>query len=156
VIADFIDSMVLDVTACLVGLMLLGMIYWGKVLGLLPQGGTEFTFFEALSSFWLQVFLVGVRGVLSLFYFGWGTYVFGTTLGKKPFGIYVVQASNHLPVTLRQSLIRFFAYIVSYLPLSAGFLMVGFHPEKRGLHDLIAGTVSVIRSKERRRSLNSR
>ena len=78
-------------------------------------------------------------------YLIWGQYRYGTTLGKWPLGIYVVNASDGTPITARQSALRFFGYLVSYLPMGCGFLMAAYQPRKRALHDLIAGTVSVIK-----------
>jgi uncharacterized RDD family membrane protein YckC len=52
-----------------------------------------------------------------------------------------------MPISMKQSVIRSIGYAISYLPLAAGYLMAAFHPEKRALHDLLAGTVSI--SKER-------
>jgi uncharacterized RDD family membrane protein YckC len=71
----------------------------------------------------------------------------GTTLGKQVFGIYVLDASTGFNFTKKQAVIRMFAYLLSYAIVGCGFLMAAFHPQKRGLHDLIAGTVSVRRKK---------
>jgi uncharacterized RDD family membrane protein YckC len=38
-------------------------------------------------------------------------------------------------------------YTVSYLIIGCGFFMAAFHPQKKALHDLLAGTVSVVRNK---------
>ena len=71
----------------------------------------------------------------------------GTTLGKQVFGIYVLDAKTGNNFTKKQSIARMFAYLLSYAIIGCGFLMAAFHPQKRGLHDLIAGTVSVRRKK---------
>jgi len=69
----------------------------------------------------------------------------GTTLGKQVFGIYVLDASTGGLFTKKQAVIRLFSYLLSYAIVGCGFLMAAFHPQKRALHDLIAGTVSVRR-----------
>jgi uncharacterized RDD family membrane protein YckC len=69
----------------------------------------------------------------------------GTTIGKQVFGIYVLDASTGFKFTKKQAIGRMFAYLLSYAIVGCGFLMAAFHPQKRGLHDLIAGTVSVRR-----------
>jgi eukaryotic-like serine/threonine-protein kinase len=143
--ADFIDSTLLDLVACLIGLMFLGIFYWGKILLGFPS--LEESFFDSMKSFYLQVVLVGIRGLLSLVYFTWAHHRYGTTLGKYPFRVYVVDASNHSLLSLKRSLVRCLSYVVSYVPMSAGFLMVAFQPQKRALHDLIAGSVSVVKAK---------
>ena len=71
----------------------------------------------------------------------------GTTLGKQIFGIYVLDINTGGLFTKKQAVIRMFSYLLSYAIVGCGFLMAAFHPQKRALHDLIAGTVSVIRKK---------
>ena len=148
-IADFVDSLLIDSVTFLLVLVTMGAVYWIQILtgsnGATPQP----TFMEVISSIWLQVFLMLIRGALSLAYFGWGTFRFGTTLGKRMLGIYVVNFSEteHSPISLKQSIIRCISYLVSYLPLGAGFMMAAFHPQKRALHDLIAGTASIVKKR---------
>ncbi|MBD1382497.1 RDD family protein [Bacillus sp. IB182487] len=43
-------------------------------------------------------------------------------------------------IGLLRSLVKFFSTFLSTIILFIGYLMVAFHPEKRALHDLIAGT----------------
>jgi uncharacterized RDD family membrane protein YckC len=71
-----------------------------------------------------------------------------TTIGKKIFGIYVLDARTGNLFTRKQAIIRLCSYLLSYAIVGCGFLMAAFHPQKRALHDLIAGTVSVRRTKE--------
>lgn len=66
----------------------------------------------------------------------------GATPGKKVFGLRV-QMVNGEPIGIGAGLLRYVGYYVSGLTLGIGFLMVAFTPEKRGLHDYIAGTVVV-------------
>lgn len=146
-VADLLDSLLLDVASCLVLLMVLGGVYWAKV-AISPLETSRPSFFETVDPFFIQILVIGIRGVLSVVYFTWTTYVYGTTAGKRALKIYVVSASSFSPLTLRQSLIRCLSYLVSYLPLGTGFLMVAFHPQKRALHDLIAGTVSLVKTAE--------
>jgi uncharacterized RDD family membrane protein YckC len=44
------------------------------------------------------------------------------------------------PLTLGQSIGRYFASYLSALTLSIGFIMAGLRSDKRALHDLLAGT----------------
>jgi uncharacterized RDD family membrane protein YckC len=141
-VADCVDSILLDAASFLVGLMFLGIAFW-----VIPGAVKSGSVFESLNSLAVQVAIVVIRCGLALVYFTWATYRFGTTLGKRPFRIYVVTADDRTPITFRRSLVRCLSYAFSYLPLCAGFLMVLFQPEKRALHDLIAGTVSIIRPK---------
>ena len=101
---------------------------------------------EMSNAFLLQILNVGLYFCCAFPYYTWGHYRYGTTLGKRPFRIYVVNYKDQAPITVGQSIIRTLAYALSYLPFCTGYLMAAFHPEKRGLHDLVAGTVSVCKS----------
>lgn len=61
------------------------------------------------------------------------------TYGKRSMGIYVRKRDGGR-VWIGHSLVRFVGYIVSWIPLGLGFLMVAFSKRKLALHDLIAGT----------------
>lgn len=61
------------------------------------------------------------------------------TLGKMILGIYVVDENNKRISVLR-AFCRWLSYLLSYLTLFIGFIVIGFNRKKRGLHDLVAGT----------------
>jgi uncharacterized RDD family membrane protein YckC/ribosomal protein S27AE len=63
----------------------------------------------------------------------------GATLGKKALRLKVVMQDGG-PVSLGRAFGRYFAKILSGIPLDLGFIMVGFDSEKRGLHDYICNT----------------
>ncbi|HXN45613.1 MAG TPA: RDD family protein [Bryobacteraceae bacterium] len=63
----------------------------------------------------------------------------GATIGKKALGLKVVMPDGG-PVSLGRAFGRFFAKMLSAIPLDLGFIMVGFDSEKRGLHDYICST----------------
>jgi uncharacterized RDD family membrane protein YckC len=44
------------------------------------------------------------------------------------------------PLSLWRAILRELGYIVSLLTFGIGYLMAGIRPDKRALHDLIAGT----------------
>jgi uncharacterized RDD family membrane protein YckC len=134
-VANLIDTIVLTVASWFLELMILGAVYW--------IGSRAKPFQDAFNPFMLQVFNGVLYLLLAFPYYTWGHYRYGTTLGKKPFKIYVVGMATFLPITGKQSVIRTLAYALSYLPFGAGFLMAAFQPEKRALHDLVAGTVSI-------------
>jgi uncharacterized RDD family membrane protein YckC len=139
-IADCLDSLILDSCTFLIILMGLGILYWIRRIHQ-PQ----VAYFDPLNTLTAQVILFGIRSLLALGYYTWTTYAFGTTLGKYPLKIQVIQISNGQSLTLQQSLLRCIAYTLSYLPFGAGFLMAALHPEKRALHDLVAGSLSVLK-----------
>ena len=77
--------------------------------------------------------------VLSLAYFGVTVGVWGTSLGKRIFKLRVVRTDGSRVGILR-ALSRSLAYIVSAIPLGAGFFVVGIRSDNRALHDLICDT----------------
>lgn len=66
----------------------------------------------------------------------------GATPGKMAMGCKVVEVSGE-PLSAGRAFGRYFAQILSALTFGIGYLMIAFTPEKRGLHDYIAGTVVV-------------
>lgn len=96
-----------------------------------------------MSAFSQQV--IGVIFSLALSYWYYCRYQVrtGTTIGKKLFGIYVLNEKTGEFLTHKQAVIRLVGYVVSYLMIGCGFLMAAFHPQKKAFHDSMAGTVSV-------------
>ena len=64
------------------------------------------------------------------------------TLGKMAMGLRVTDTSG-LRISYPRALGRYFAKIISVIPLFIGFFMVAFTAKKQGLHDMIAGTLVV-------------
>jgi uncharacterized RDD family membrane protein YckC len=69
----------------------------------------------------------------------------GRTLGKMLLGARVVTVTG-APVGYPRAFGRYLASFAALLPLAAGFLAVAARADKRGLHDLLAGT-RVVRSR---------
>jgi uncharacterized RDD family membrane protein YckC len=67
------------------------------------------------------------------------------TPGKMAIGATIVDARTGEQPTTGQFVIRYFAYIVSTLPLFLGYLWVVFDSRKQAWHDKLAGTVVVQR-----------
>ena len=63
----------------------------------------------------------------------------GATPGKLLFGLRVVRVDG-VPLTFPRALARFFAELLSIAAMGIGYLVAPLHPERRALHDLIAGT----------------
>jgi uncharacterized RDD family membrane protein YckC len=82
---------------------------------------------------------------LALLYYHWLYYATSeasatrTTIGKDAFGLIVNDLDNR-QITLGKASMRWFGRILCGLTLNLGYLLAAFHPEKRGLHDLVAGT----------------
>ena len=66
----------------------------------------------------------------------------GATLGKMALGLRVVTEHGQR-LSFANATGRYFAKFISALILGIGFLMVAFTERKRGLHDMIAGTLVV-------------
>ena len=64
----------------------------------------------------------------------------GATPGKMVFGLRVVTVDGD-PIGLDKAIIRYIGLWVNVLTLGIGYLFIAFRKDKRGLHDLIAGTV---------------
>jgi uncharacterized RDD family membrane protein YckC len=89
-----------------------------------------------------------LRGFSRLFLLAWVMLFFGyfvllhgmegRTVGKWLFGLRVVGVGQR-PVTYGQAMIRWIGAVLS-APLALGFLWILWSREKRGWHDLLAGT----------------
>lgn len=73
---------------------------------------------------------------------------FSATPGKMLFRMEIIDDASGNPMSYKQAVMRFLGYIVSALPLSLGFLWVLLNRRKRGFHDLVAGTVVVVKPKK--------
>jgi uncharacterized RDD family membrane protein YckC len=65
---------------------------------------------------------------------------FQATPGKMLTGTRLIDYKTGLKPTKGKLVLRSAFYAVSGLVLFLGFIWIGFHPEKRGWHDLVAGT----------------
>ncbi|WP_075983047.1 RDD family protein [Bacillus massilinigeriensis] len=64
------------------------------------------------------------------------------TIGKLLIGAIVVDMNGN-QISFLRAICRYFAMYLSAATLLIGFLMVGFHGKKRGLHDLICETMVI-------------
>lgn len=88
---------------------------------------------------WELVFEIAVLAVTVIFWRRWR----GATPGKKMVGITIVDAYTFQEITNQQAIARSLGYIPSTLLLGFGFLMIAIRPDKRALHDIIAGTAVI-------------
>jgi uncharacterized RDD family membrane protein YckC len=81
-----------------------------------------------------------VYSLLCLLYYiyFWGAR--GATPGKSLLGLTVVTESGETPIGYGRAVLRLVGYAVSSFLLGLGFLLIAFSPDRRGLHDRIAGT----------------
>ena len=94
---------------------------------------------------WELLFEVSVLLITIIFWRRWR----GATPGKKFVHIKIVDAKTFQDIDNTQALTRSIGYIASTFTLLIGFLMVGFRKDKRGLHDLLAGTVVIYENIEK-------
>ncbi len=66
------------------------------------------------------------------------------TPGKMVMNAKIIDAKTGQPPTPAQCVIRYLCYYVSMLPLMLGIIWVAFDRQKRGWHDLIAGTLVIV------------
>ena len=86
-----------------------------------------------------QAFCWTWRLVVPLAYFVLCHGTAGQTLGKRLLGARVLDESG-APIGYLWALGRSLATIVATVPFGIGFVMAGFRRDRRGLHDLLAGT----------------
>ena len=63
------------------------------------------------------------------------------TPGKIVFGLEVLDMKTGSKLTVSTSIIRYFSYYLSAIPLCLGFIWICFNSKRQGWHDLIAGTI---------------
>ncbi len=92
-----------------------------------------------ISMRWELFFEVATLLTTTLFWKRWR----GATPGKKFLHIKIVDAKSYKEINNIQAITRSFGYIISTLAFLMGFFIVMFRKDKRGLHDLLAGTVVI-------------
>lgn len=65
------------------------------------------------------------------------------TPGKMLVAVKIVDATTGNPASTYQLIGRYFAYIISAIPLGLGYLWVVFDRRKQGWHDKLAGTMVI-------------
>jgi uncharacterized RDD family membrane protein YckC len=97
-----------------------------------------------------QLHLTGERDVAGIalavawlvYFAGWWA-VTGSTLGMALFGLRVVHRDGTTPASPLSAILRALTFPLSVLLFGLGFLGILFHPRRRALHDLLAGTAVV-------------
>jgi uncharacterized RDD family membrane protein YckC len=92
--------------------------------------------------------IAAVSSFIPFVYFSALVAVTGRTIGKSVMGIRVVAADGRR-LSASRSLLRTIGYLVSLLPLFAGFVWVLFDRDRRGWHDHLAGSRVVYEPAER-------
>jgi uncharacterized RDD family membrane protein YckC len=135
-IAFCIDLVILDFLFLILG------IVGSSAMGISLKSMRLETPSEELVQFLLGLYLL-VWLLLFCTYFIFFMAFGGQTPGKMLLRIRVVTRKQQ-SLTWQEATLRTFGYFISGLPLlGLGFLMIIFHPHKRGLHDLLAGTMVI-------------
>lgn len=85
--------------------------------------------------------------VVSFFYFAVTQSLCGKTFGMMITRTRTVSIETGEPLSIQQSLIRTVGYFISLLPALLGFLSIALNSQRRGLHDILAGSI-VVRDSE--------
>ncbi len=123
-LAFLVDQMILGIPLLLGGLAQMTLM---TSFALGPSPGFVFAAFAVYS----------LIPVLYYIYF-WGSR--GATPGKSLLGLTVVTDTGSTPIGYGRALLRLVGYAASAFLLGIGFLLIAFSPDRRGLHDRIAGT----------------
>ncbi len=115
----------------LVVVAILERIGWALAAGLAALGPSFHVVGQAFGFTWLSVVPV------AYFVLGHGTA--GRTVGKRLVGARVVDEQG-APIGYVRALGRCVATLLAALPFGLGLLLAGLRSDRRGLHDLLAGT----------------
>src|SRR5262245_40845669 len=121
--AAIIDSFIVGVVVLIILLAIYGRAY----LQLSQQGKTLW------ADIVFQVVLPAVAAILFWRYRG-------ATPGKMLLSAKIVDANTLGPPSTGALIGRYFAYLVSMIPLCLGFLWIAFDRRKQGWHDKLSGT----------------
>ncbi|MEI7669204.1 MAG: RDD family protein [Pseudomonadota bacterium] len=75
-------------------------------------------------------------------------FYYSSTPGKMLFRLKIKDSITGIDMTHQQSIIRFIGYIISFLPLTLGFIWISLNKKKLGFHDMIAKTIVVVSPKK--------
>lgn len=124
-VAQIIDQIVLAMVTLPLGYMIYGNAYFNS---------------DATYLGIADVIITTVLPSIAIIYL-WLKY--SATPGKMIFNLKVLDEKTGNPITLKQSIIRYFGYIVSTIFIFIGFIWAGFDKKKQSWHDKMAKTVVV-------------
>lgn len=92
----------------------------------------------------MQLLFLALYAGFAAIYYTVGVYRYGKTLGKAALGVAVIDETTHGLASLRQALLRSLGSALSSF-LWFGYGVAAFHPRKKTFHDLISGTVVIVK-----------
>jgi uncharacterized RDD family membrane protein YckC len=123
------------------GLLLIALLVVASALVTVPvglifgQAAAEGLGANPLFILWLQL--------VPLLFFAWFWHRGGQTIGMRAWRLRLVSQEG-APVTLGRAALRFFAALLSWIPLGLGFLWALVDPERLTWHDRLSGTRLVL------------
>ncbi len=91
--------------------------------------------FGVIDIWWDVIVPLAIEAV----YFTVAIGVWGRTIGKAAMRVKVVRTDGSR-VSIGRAFGRYLAYILNWMTVGIGFLVIALNPQKRGLHDLIVDT----------------
>ncbi|MBU0731144.1 MAG: RDD family protein [Proteobacteria bacterium] len=91
-----------------------------------------------LLPFFLLIALISLPALMAMYFITLHAFG-GQTVGKIIMGLRVVNGKGK-PITLGESFLRLSGYLISLLPLAAGFLWAAIDRNKNAWHDSLSGT----------------
>lgn len=105
-------------------------------VGLIPA--TILLWLDPLGIAWVALTWVVSIGGFIFYIVCWARW--GATPGKRLMGLRIVRSTDLGKISGWRAAGRYFAYLLATLPLGLGLLWVVFNKERRGWHDMLAGT----------------
>jgi uncharacterized RDD family membrane protein YckC len=138
-VARLIDAVLLFIASLIIGIPL-GLIMGGAAVGIGGFGNNPAAAAAALPALFASIAIRAlINMAIGVAYEAYFVSTRGGTLGKLALGLKIIRADGSgVPVGLAVG--RYFAQILSALILYIGYIMAGFDPEKRSLHDRICET----------------
>jgi uncharacterized RDD family membrane protein YckC len=134
----FAVDLVVVLLGCLVVVVLINILLF---IAVISTGGAA-----PADSLLVQLALLLILLVLTWLYFaGLESSAWQATIGKRMVGLLVTDTAGRR-LSFGRSTARYYAKLLSALPILIGYLLAAFTPRKQALHDLIAGTLVVRKS----------
>ena len=135
VAAIILDGFVLGTVGFIFGMVLM------SIDPRLVEESHAYRDYNRANIFDLISFLIGFT-----YHVGFNSSKYMGTIGKVAVGIAITDGDGGR-ISVLKAVGRYFAYILSAIPLMAGYIMVAFHPQKRAIHDIICNTYVIYKKR---------